>query len=445
MDNRQRNFSVLMLPWLAHGHVTPFLELAKKLAKRNFCIYICSTPAILSSIKLSATFSLSIQLVELHLLSLPELPPHYHTTKGLPLRLMPTLKKAFDMSSPSFFRILKNLKPDLVIYDFLQPWAPAIALSQNIPAVHFLVTSATMTAFIRHTTEKPDEEFPSPAIFIHDYMKLKLSHLRQSRSNGLKDQDRVAQCFQRSCDIILIKTFRELEAQHIDYLSDLLKKKMVPVGPLVQDPVEEDGEGIEIIKWLDQKNKSSTVFVSFGSECFLSKEEMEDIALGLELSQLNFIWVVRFPSGQKINLEDELPKNFFDRTRERAMVIEGWAPQTKILEHPSIGGFVSHCGWSSVMESMKFGIPIIATPMHLDQPLNARLIEDVGVGIEVRRNKNGRIERKELAEVIKEVVMEDNGEKVRKKAREMSEKIREKGDEEMDEVVNELTRICMEY
>lgn len=93
------------------------------------------------------------------------------------------------------------------------------------------------------------------------------------------------------------------------------------------------------------------------------------------------------------------------------------------------------------MESMKLGVPIIAMPMHLDQPLNARLVEDVGVGMEVRRNENGRIEREEMARVIKEVVVEKNGEKVRRKAREMSENIRKKGDEEIDKVVDELSQL----
>lgn len=94
-----------------------------------------------------------------------------------------------------------------------------------------------------------------------------------------------------------------------------------------------------------------------------------------------------------------------------------------------------------MIESMKLGVPIIAMPMHLDQPLNARLVEDVGVGMEVRRNENGRIEREEMARVIKEVVVEKNGEKVRRKAREMSENIRKKGDEEIDEVVDELSQL----
>ncbi|KAK9190262.1 hypothetical protein WN943_018864 [Citrus x changshan-huyou] len=396
MNNRQRNYCVLMFPWLAHGHVFPFLELTKKFTKRsNFYIYFCSTPAILDSIKLSDNFSLSIQLIELHLPSLPELPPHYHTTKGLPLHLMPTLKKAFDMASSSFFNILKNVNPDLLIYDFIQPWAPTLALSLNIPSVLFLTSSATMGGFLFHTFEKTpsedDGEFPFSSIFIHEYMKPKFSHLVDSSSNGIKDKDKFLQCCDSSCNVILIKTFRDLQGKYIDYLSVLMKKKLVPVGPLVEDPVEEDDheEGIEIIQWLDKKERSSTVFVSFGSEYFLPKEEMEGIALGF------------------------------------------WG----------IGGFVSHCGWSSVMESMKLGVPIIAMPMHLDQPLNARLVEDVGVGMEVRRNENGRIEREEMARVIKEVVVEKNGEKLRRKAREMSENIRKKGDEEIDEVVDELSQL----
>lgn len=439
-----------MFPWLAHGHAFPFLELAKKLAKRsNFHICFCSTPSILNSIKQSDKFSLSIQLIEFHLPSSPELPPQYHTTKGLPPHLMPTLKEAFDMASPSFFNILKNLSPDILIYDLIQPWAPALASSLNIPAVYFLVSSAATSAFMVHAIKKnssgdaynDDEEFPFSSIFMHYYyMKSYFSNMVESPSTK-----RLLQCFERSCNIVLIKSFRELEGKYIDYLSDLIKKKVVPVGPLVQDPIEQNDheKGVtEIIQWLDKKERSSTVSVSFGSEYFLSKEEMEDIALGLELSGVNFIWVVRFPCGVKVKVDEELPESFLERTKERATVIEGWAPQMKILGHPSIGGFVSHCGWSSVMESMKLGVPIIAMPMHVDQPLNARLVEDVGIGLEVRRNKCGRIQREEMARVIKEVVMEREGEKWERKTREMGEKIKEKGEEEIEWVADELIHLC---
>ncbi|XP_044460468.1 UDP-glucosyltransferase 29-like [Mangifera indica] len=204
MDSREKSISVLMLPWLAHGHISPFMELAKRLTKRNFFIYFCSTPANLKSIELSPKFSPSIKLIDLHLPSSPDLPPHYNTTKGLPPNLMPILKKAFDSAAPGFHKILRKLNPDLVIYDMLQPWAAALALSLNIPAVHFYVTSAVMAAFLDHAGRNPGVEFLNPRIFLHDYMKPKFSHLLESISNGMKDQDKVKECHEWSSNIILI-------------------------------------------------------------------------------------------------------------------------------------------------------------------------------------------------------------------------------------------------
>lgn len=363
-----------MLPWLAHGHISPFIELAKALTKRNFYIYVCSTPVNLSSLKqnLSEKDSISIKLVELQVPTLPELPPHHHTTNGLPPHLMPTLKEAVDMAKPSFHNILRTLKPDMVLYDFLQPWVPALASAQNIPAVLFLSPGAASISYIIHSLTNPDSEFPFPSIYYREYEINKLARMVGTTASGIKDSDRVLDCLVQSSGMILIKTCRAIEGKYIDYLSCLLQKKIVPVGPLVQEPAMED-KPMKIIEWLSAKNPGSTVFASFGSEYFLSREDREQIALGLELSNVNFIWVIRFPVGEDIGLEEALPKGFLDRVGDRAMVLEGWAPQGRILKHPSIGGFMSHCGWSSVMEGIKFGVPIVAAPMHLDQPPNARL------------------------------------------------------------------------
>ncbi|XP_015901063.2 beta-D-glucosyl crocetin beta-1,6-glucosyltransferase-like [Ziziphus jujuba] len=443
MDSKSGKIGVVMFPWLAHGHISPFLELAKKLTTRNFHIYFCSTPANLVSIKqkLYPKYSFSIELVELHLPHLPELPPHYHTTNGLPPHLMDTLKAAFDMASAAFSHILKALKPNLLIYDFLQPWAPSLALQQKIPAVEFLCTSATMMSFLNHFLKNPGIKFPFPSIYLHDHEVGDFIYLLESSANNIESKDPVRACGERSSNIVLIKTTGEMEGKYIDYLSFLMDKKIVPVGPLVPEPIKEYGEETKIIKWLNTKERSSVVFVSFGSEYFLSKEDMNEIAYGLELSKVNFIWVVRFPLGGNSKLDEELPDGFVERIGERGMVVEGWAPQIKILENWSIGGFVSHCGWSSVMESIKFGVPIIALPMHLDQPLNARLVEELGVGVEVYRDKNGRIERKELERTIKYVMEEENGEVLRMKTNEFRDKMRNKGDEEIDVVVAELVKL----
>ncbi|KAK2989786.1 hypothetical protein RJ640_022557 [Escallonia rubra] len=434
--------SVLMFPWLAHGHISPFLELAKKLSKRNIDIYLLSTPANLGSIEQKISKIFSIQLVELHLPTLPNLPPHYHTTNGLPPNLIPTLIKAFNMAIPNFAKIFKTLKPDLLIYDMFQPWAPKIALEHNIPAVEFITYSATVTAYMLDKYKNPGIGFPFPEIYDRNYEKFLVASFQSAGVNGNGKTSEI-ESMEESSKIVLIKTFKDFEGKYCDFVSKLGGKKVVTVGPLVRNP-DNECEDSEIIQWLNKKGKSSCVFVSFGSEYFLSKEDLEEIAHGLALSNLNFIWVVRFPVGENSRLEEALPQNFLHNVAGRGIVVERWAPQARILAHSSIGGFVSHCGWSSVMEGIKFGVPIIAMPMQHDQPINARLLGEVGVGVDTVRDENGRIQRVKVANVIKQVVVERDGEVVRKKARELSDSIRLKGDEEIDVVVEELVQLCRE-
>ncbi|PIN04023.1 UDP-glucuronosyl and UDP-glucosyl transferase [Handroanthus impetiginosus] len=437
---------VLMFPWLGYGHITPYLELAKKLTTRGFFIYLYSTPATLRCMKQKRkTFSHSIKLVPLLLPNLRGLSRRFYTTNGLPPNLMPKLKEAFDLSAKGFSYMLAFLKPDLLIYDFLQPWAPMVAKERNIPAVEFITSSSTMTCFMFHYFKNPEEKFPYSEIYFRDYESSNMRRLLDCASNP-KERDMASEGVERSCNIVLIKGFRDIEDKYIDYVTSLVGKKFVPVGPLVQEPIadEKDDGSSEIFSWLEKKEKKSTVFVSFGSEYFLTKEDIDEIAHGLELSKINFIWVVRFPKGENGRnglLQKTLPKGFLERVGERGKILQGWAPQTKILRHDNTGGFVSHCGWNSVIESMNFGVPIIAVPMHLDQPINARLVEEVGVGIEVVRDRNRKLHRETLAAVIKQVVMEDCGEAVRQKAAFMSEKLKSKGDQEIEEVVKELVSL----
>ncbi|GFS43020.1 UDP-glucosyl transferase 72E1 [Actinidia rufa] len=445
METRERStVKVLMLPWLAHGHISPYLELAKKLT------------------------------MELHLPSLPELPPHHHTTNGLPPHLLSTLMRALDMSSSSFSNILQTLRPDLVIYDFLQPWAPTIASSYNIPAVEFITTGVAATSFSIHTFRKRGLEYPFPEIqpraglrpepppppaeaeasVKKDVKERSGDSSRRDKApapNGVKiglqtsphalPEDRRV----RSTHSTRARGRRRLTVFHALPRKLAIEKKIVPVGPLVQDTNIDEHKDTQIMQWLGTKDECSTVFVSFGSESFLSKEEMEEVAHGLELSKVNFIWVVRFPNvGEKIELQEALPKGFLDRLGERGLVVEDWAPQAQILAHSSTGGLVSHCGWNSILESLKFGVPIIAMPMKHEQPMNGRLVEDVGVAVEVKRNENGKLNREEIAQVIRKVVVEKDGEDVRIKAREFSERMKMKGEEEIDGLVEELVQLCKE-
>ncbi|KAH6756187.1 hypothetical protein C2S53_004286 [Perilla frutescens var. hirtella] len=448
METELSNFSILMFPWLAHGHIFPFLELAKAILNRkSLHIYFCSTSINFDSIKNfinKYALNSSIELVELHLESSPDLPPHYHTTKNLPSSLTFTLLKAFQTSNSSLSNIITTFKPDLVLYDVFQPWSAKIASSQGIPAVHFSIYGAADYSLLHHKHTFGEAEFPFPAI------KFEGNEL-QELWNGIEflfaiihdaDQEFLFGNFKQSRDIVLQKTSRLIEGKYIDYLSTLSEKKIIPVGPLITHNSQNNQENSDIIQWLSKKKQHSTVYISFGSEYFLSKAEIEEIAKGLELCSVNFIWIIRFPLGATVSLDEALPKGFLERVGDRGLVVTGWAPQADILCHQNVGGFVSHCGWSSVMESMYFGVPVVAMPMKNDQPINARMLVEAGSCVEVSRTSENEVfEGGEMAKAIEKVV--ESGEELRRRARGLSEMMKMEEEEVLDEVAELLWQLCL--
>ncbi|PIM98411.1 UDP-glucuronosyl and UDP-glucosyl transferase [Handroanthus impetiginosus] len=450
MDSQNHSFKILMLPWLAHGHIFPYLELAKRiLIRKNFHIYFCSTSFNFNSIKNfihKNSLDESIELVELHLQPSSELPPHYHTTKNLPSNLLMTLLKAFQTADSSFSNIISTLKPHLVIYDIFQPWAAKLASSQGVSCVHFAPYGAALMSYVHYHYVSFNNKFPVQELCLKDHEKKTLDELVGFLCENVfeEDKDVIFVNYKLSSDIVLLKTSRGFEGKYLDYISSVSHKKVVPIGPLVIENTNyEEDSNIDVIKWLSNKIMHSTFFVSFGSEYFLSKNEIEEVAKGLEISGINFIWVIRFPIGETtIGIEDAFLKGFYHRVKDRGIILTGWAPQAKILAHPSIGGFVSHCGWSSVTESIYLGVPVIAMPMKLDQPINARMLSEVGSCVEVLSDENGIFKGEGIAKAIKKVFEEKSGERIRVRAQELSEKMRIEEDQDLDEMVEELWQLC---
>ncbi|MCD9559131.1 hypothetical protein HAX54_016942 [Datura stramonium] len=331
------------------------------------------------------------------------------------------------MASTNFSTIIDTLNPNFIIYDSFQPWAGTIASSRNIPAIHLYTSSiATFSKFYRT---------------LHDTVRDMNCERKEIASQNLDEFDRqkilggmALKAFVQSNDIVLVNSSKEIEGKYIEILSQLSNKEIISIGPLIRDVIDEE-DNSEIIQWLDKKDESSCVFVSFGSEYILSKKDIEEIAKGLELSLVNFIWTIKFQVGETTTIEEVLPLGFLEKS-EKGMVVKGWVPQARILDHSSIGGFVSHCGWNSLLESISFCVPIIAMPKHLDQPTNAKLIEELGIGVEVLKDENGEIKREEVARGIRKVV--DNIGEIKKNASEISEKIRMKGEKEMESLAKKL-------
>ncbi|KAK6272249.1 hypothetical protein POUND7_009332 [Theobroma cacao] len=231
MDIQQQNSSALMLPCLAQGHISPYLELAKRLSSRNFNIYFCSTPINLELIRKNVKGESSlIQFIDLHLPSLLELPPHHHTTRDLPPHLFPSLVAAFDAAKPTFCNVLRTLKPNLVIHDFLQPGAAAAANEQDVRAVMSIATGATGSSSAAHYVKNPTMEHA-----IQEAEFKKSLQWFDGTNNGITNKHSFLECLGRSPNMVLITSSRIIEASYIDYMSVLLGKQVIPVSMAEQE------------------------------------------------------------------------------------------------------------------------------------------------------------------------------------------------------------------
>ncbi|XP_021897432.1 UDP-glycosyltransferase 91A1-like [Carica papaya] len=186
----------------------------------------------------------------------------------------------------------------------------------------------------------------------------------------------------------------ELEPEWLHLVAELHRKPVVPLGllpPSVDDQAEKDDSWVEISKWLNQHEKDSVVYVALGSEAALSQRELTELALGLELSGLPFFWALKISSRRADFVKSahpllELPEGYEDRIKGRGIVWASWAPQLRILSHDSVGGFLTHCGWSSIIEGAMFGRALAMLPFMVDQGLNARVMEERKVGVLIPRN-----------------------------------------------------------
>ncbi|CAJ2646343.1 unnamed protein product [Trifolium pratense] len=235
-----------------------------------------------------------------------------------------------------------------------------------------------------------------------------------------------------SANGILINTWQNLEPaatkaiiEH-EILGQFTNGPVYPVGPLVRnvEPEEKrEGENL-ILSWLDEQPAESVIFLSFGSGGTISKCQMTELAYGLELSKQGFIWVVRQPTEGDASAAffeakdcDGLPiinylsDGFVSRTKDVGICVTMWAPQAEILKHPAIGGFVTHCGWNSVLESILNGVPMVAWPLYAEQKMNATMLsKELGVAVKATPIEEGGVVcRKQIAELIHRVMVDEEG------------------------------------
>lgn len=248
----------------------------------------------------------------------------------------------------------------------------------------------------------------------------------------------------------VFNSFHELEPDYVEHFHKTLARRVWLVGPVALASKDMAVRGTDApspdadscIRWLDAKPAGSVVYVSFGTLTKFAPAELHQLARALDLSGVNFVWVIGAAAGQ--DSAEWMPEGFADLIAcgGRGFLIRGWAPQMLILSHPALGGFVTHCGWNSVLEAVSAGVPMVTWPRYADQFNNEKLVVEllkVGVSIGAKDYASG-VEAHEViaGEVIAESIRKlMEADAVQKKAKDLGVKARravEKGGSSYDDV-----------
>ncbi|KAG0491177.1 hypothetical protein HPP92_008040 [Vanilla planifolia] len=372
---------VFLVPFLAPGHMIPMVHLAHLLSHRGVISTIVTTPGNADLIRPSLSTS------SVHLLTIPfpsDLPDNLTAFRSP--EIPPDFYSALCRLEPHLEHLLLSHRPDCLISDIFLPWTAYLAEKHRIPRLAFHGTSSfstvVMTAIVNlrllDSVSRDDESFLIPG-FPH-HIEMYRSQLPYFITSPPAFVTEVAEAYKQTFGTV-VNSFHELEPAYAAMLGSQGARNWL-VGPLsffrlsgaVAIPAK-------IFSFLESKEHGSVVYVCFGSLSRFTVVQMREIKTGLEAANRPYLWVVT----------DEATTDYV-AGEANGLVVSGWVPQVEILNHPAIGGFVTHCGWNSSLEGIIAGVPMVTWPLFAEQFINERLLVDVlrvavGVGTKVSRVK----------------------------------------------------------
>lgn len=425
------------------GHAVPILELGKRLLNHHgfdrVTVFLVTDDVSRSKSLIGNT------LMEENTKFMIRFIPLDVSGQDLSGSLLTKLSEMMRKALPEIRSAVMGLEPQprVFIVDLLGTEALSVAKELEIMRKHVLVTtSAWFLAFTvymasldkgtlyKHLSSIGALLIPGCSAVKFDRVQNPSKYIRELAETQRIGADVI------TADGVFVNTWHDLEpvtiASFLDpkNLGQVMRGVPVyPVGPLVRPA--EAGLKHEVLDWLDLQPKESVVYVSFGSGGALTAEQTIELADGLELTGHRFVWVVRPPAEDdpsasmfdKTKNETEpldfLPNGFLDRTKDIGLVVRTWAPQEEILAHESTGGFVTHCGWNSVLESIVNGVPMVAWPLYSEQKMNAWMVsEELKIASRVNA-ADGIVKKEEIVEMVKRVMDEEEGKEMRKNVKEL--------------------------
>ncbi|CAA7038055.1 unnamed protein product [Microthlaspi erraticum] len=439
-----RNAELIFIPTPTVGHLVPVLEFARRLIDQDDRIRITIVlmklqgqshmDAYVKSIAPSQPFVRFIDVPELEekpTLVAQSIEAYVYDVieKNIPL-----VRKIVMgiLSSPS----LDGVTVKGIVADFFCLPMIEVAKEASLPFYVFLTTNAGFLAMMQYLADRHGKD---TSVFVKDSGEMlsipgfanpvpsKVLPSALFIEDGYDAYVKLAILFTKANGILVNSSF-DIEPHSVNhFLNEQNYPTVYAVGPMFDlkaqpHPDQDLARRDELMKWLDDQPEASVVFLCFGSMGKLRGPLVKEIARGLELCQSKFLWSLRTEED-----DDLLPEGFLDRVSGRGMIC-GWSPQVEILAHKAVGGFVSHCGWNSIIESVWFGVPIVTWPMYAEQQLNAFLmVKELKIAVEMKldyRMHGDELVRANEIETAIRCVMEKENNLTRKRVMDVSQMAR---------------------
>ncbi|XP_043723415.1 hydroquinone glucosyltransferase-like [Telopea speciosissima] len=436
---------IAILPSPGMGHLIPLAELAKQLIHHHHHHHHLSITLIIAGTLAKSAEVLNNLPKSINSVLLP--PPNVDDLyDAMPLtRISHTITRSLPSLREVFKVLSTTTRLTALVVDQFGTDAFDVAKEFKVSPYIFCPTAAMVFSWTLYMP-KLDEMHSGEYRELINPIKLPGCIALQGKDLFLSIQDRKNEAYSlflqhckrfKLAEGIMLNSFIDLEPSTINAIKegkdDINMPPVYPVGPLVQSGSKDGVDVSDCLKWLDDQPHGSVLFVSFGSGGALSPEQFTELAFGLERSEQRFLWVVRSPTRKASNanffdaqsVEDPfafLPEGFLERTKGMGLVLSSWAPQIQVLSHASTGGFLTHCGWNSTLESIVHGVPLIAWPLYAEQRMNAlMLVQDMKVAFLPKEGEDGIVRREEIAAVVKCLMEGEEGMRKRKRMRELKD------------------------
>ncbi|KAK7259219.1 hypothetical protein RIF29_24819 [Crotalaria pallida] len=445
LPNAKNNPHVVCVPFPAQGHVNPFMQLAKLLHSIGFHITFVNTEFNHKRLVKSLGPGFVKGLPDFQFETIPDgLPPiEKDATQDIPVLCDATRTNCYA----PFKELVKKLNssPEVpsvshIIADGSMCFAAKVARELGIEELQLWTASAC--GFVGYLQYEElvrrgilpfkDENFVTDGTLERSldwipgmkYIRLKdlPSFIRVTNlDDAMFDFVGFEARNTMTSSSIIINTFQELDSEVLQVLMRI-NPNIYTIGPLHllgRHFPEKFEKGFKpsfwkndsrCIQWLDQWEPSSVIYVNYGSITVMSGKHFMEFAWALANNNLPFLWIMR-PDLVKGEESITLPQEFLDEVKDRGY-ITSWCPQDQVLAHPSIGAFLTHCGWNSTIEGICEGVPMIGWPLFAEQQTNCRYICKIwGIGVDIDED----VKREKVTILVKDMLKGEKGKEMRQK------------------------------